>query len=90
MALFSNFIKIFVISVFHVHCRYREAEIAHGRVAQLAVVGNLWPGLFGHLPGNPDIGVPADAFAQLNPYTALETVPEGALLSSLPSPPPHQ
>ncbi len=32
-----------------------------------------------HFPGNPDIGVPADAFAQTNPWTAIETVPEGAI-----------
>ena len=57
---------------------YREAEIVHGRVAQLAVVGQLFPS-WAHFPGNPDIGVPADAFAQTNPWTAIETVPEGAI-----------
>merc|ERR1711916_392363 len=35
---------------------YREAEITHGRVAQLAVVGQLFPSWW-HFPGNPDIGV---------------------------------
>ena len=58
---------------------YREAEIVHGRVARLAVLGNLVPGWLGHFPGNPDIGVPADAFANLNPYGALSQVPEAGL-----------
>lgn len=57
---------------------YREAEIVHGRVAQLAVVGNLFPAWF-HFPGNPSAGVAADAFANLNPYGALTQVPEGGL-----------
>ena len=57
---------------------YREAEIVHGRVAQLAVIGNLFPALY-HFPGNPSYGVPNDAFASLNPYTALSQVPEGGL-----------
>jgi len=56
---------------------YREAEIVHGRVAQLAVVGNLVPNWF-HFPGGA-LGVPADAFAEVNPYKALTTVPEGTL-----------
>lgn len=58
---------------------YREAEIVHGRVAQLAVLGNLVPGWLGHLPGNPAIGIPDDTFANLNPYGALTTVPEAGL-----------
>lgn len=57
---------------------YREAEIVHGRVAQLAVIGMLFPS-FAHFAGNPDIGVAADAFAELNPYKALTTVPEEGL-----------
>jgi len=57
---------------------YREAEIVHGRIAQMAVIGNIVPAWV-HLPGNPDLGIPDDAFAQLNPYTALESVPEGGL-----------
>ena len=32
-----------------------------------------------HFPGNEAIGVPNDAFAQTNPWTAIETVPEGAI-----------
>jgi len=57
---------------------FREAEITHGRVAQLAVVGNLFPAYY-HFPGNKDFGVADDAFAQLNPFTALETVPHSAI-----------
>ena len=57
---------------------YREAEIVHGRIAQMAVIGNIVPAWI-HLPGNPDLGIPDDAFAQLNPYKALESVPEGGL-----------
>jgi len=56
---------------------YREAEIVHGRVAQLAVVGNLFPNWY-HLPGGA-LGVPADAFAEVNPFKALTTVPEASL-----------
>jgi len=56
---------------------YREAEIVHGRVAQLAVVGNVFPNWF-HFPGGA-LGVPAEAYAEVNPYKALTTVPEGAL-----------
>jgi light-harvesting complex I chlorophyll a/b binding protein 1 len=57
---------------------YREAELAHGRVAMLAVVGNFFPAWF-HFPGNPAFGVPEDAYAALNPYTALSQVPSGAI-----------
>lgn len=57
---------------------YREAEIVHGRVAMLAVIGMLFPSFY-HFPGNPVVGVPADAFAELNPYKALTTVPAEGL-----------
>jgi hypothetical protein len=58
---------------------YREAEIVHGRIAQLAVVGFLFPSFY-HFPGNPDfLGTPADAYAELNPYKALDSVPPFAL-----------
>ena len=57
---------------------YREAEIVHGRVAQLAVLGFLVPSWF-HWPGNPAVGVPENAFAELNPYKALSTVPPEGL-----------
>eukprot|EP01036_Dinobryon_divergens_P031742 gene31742-41202_t len=57
---------------------YREAEIVHGRVAQLAVLGFLFPS-YAHFPGNPAYGVANDAFAELNPFKALTTVPEEGL-----------
>lgn len=57
---------------------YREAEIVHGRVAQLAVLGLLVPSFF-HFAGNPEIGVPDGAFAETNPYKALTTVPPEGL-----------
>merc|ERR1719287_415126 len=56
----------------------REAELAHGRIAQLAVVGFLWPGLFGTFPGSDEFGG-VDAYSELNPFKALTTVPESAL-----------
>ena len=57
---------------------YREAEIVHSRVAMLAVVGMIFPTIF-HFDGNPEVGVAADAFAELNPYKALTTVPAEGL-----------
>lgn len=57
---------------------YQESEIVHGRIAQLAVVGLLFPSLY-HFPGNPDFGVAADAYAELNPFKALSTVPASAI-----------
>lgn len=57
---------------------YREAEIVHGRVAQLAVLGNLFPAIY-HFPGNPSVGVAENAFAELSPYKALTTVPPEGL-----------
>lgn len=57
---------------------YREAEIVHSRVAMLAVVGMIFPSIF-HFDGNPEVGVAADAFAELNPYKALTTVPAEGL-----------
>lgn len=57
---------------------YREAEIVHGRVAQLAVLGFLVPSYF-HFPGNPAVGVAENSFAELNPFTALSTVPAAGL-----------
>jgi len=38
---------------------YREAELIHGRIAQVAVVGFLGPELFGTLPGNEWTGLDA-------------------------------
>lgn len=57
---------------------YREAEIVHSRVAMLAVIGMIAPSYF-HFAGNPDVGVPVDAFAELNPFKALSTVPAAGL-----------
>lgn len=56
----------------------REAELTHGRIAQLAVVGFIWPGLFGTFPGSVEFGG-VDAYSELNPFKALTTVPESAL-----------
>lgn len=57
---------------------YREAEIVHGRVAQLAVIGLLFPAWY-HFPGNPEVGVAENAFAEMNPFKALTTVPAEGL-----------
>lgn len=51
----------------------REAEITHGRIAQLAVVGFIWPALYGTFPGNEWTGV--DAYNYPNPVEALSSVP---------------
>jgi len=55
----------------------REAELTHGRIAQLAVVGFIWPGLFGTFPGNEWTGV--DAYSFTNPIEELEHVPGEAV-----------
>jgi len=55
---------------------YREAEIMHGRIAQLAVLGSFVPNWI-HFAGNADVGL--DAYAEVNPLKALSTVPEAAL-----------
>lgn len=57
---------------------YREAELIHGRIAQLAAVGFLAPGLFGTLPGNEWTGL--DAYSYTNPLSAFVHVPKLALL----------
>jgi hypothetical protein len=57
---------------------YREAELIHGRIAQLAVVGFIAPGLFGTLPGNEETGL--DAYSYTNPLEAFGKVPGEALL----------
>lgn len=57
---------------------YREAELIHGRIAQLAAVGFLAPGLFGTLPGNEWTGV--DAYSYTNPIDAFSHAPKLALL----------
>lgn len=55
----------------------REAEIAHGRIAQLAVLGFIVPALIGTFPGNEWTGV--DAYSNTNPIEALSQVPNLAL-----------
>merc|ERR1712127_562501 len=60
---------------------YREAELIHGRIAQLAVVGFIAPGLFGTFPGNEWTGV--DAYSFTNPLEALDHVPGFAIFQIL-------
>jgi len=55
----------------------REAEITHGRIAQLAVLGFLWPSVFGTFPGNEWSGV--DAYSYVNPTEALDHIPVFAI-----------
>mmetsp|Transcript_4137 Transcript_4137/g.9394 ORF Transcript_4137/g.9394 Transcript_4137/m.9394 type:complete len:269 (-) Transcript_4137:332-1138(-) len=57
---------------------YREAELIHGRIAQVAVVGFIAPGLFGTLPGNEYTGF--DAYSNTNPLEAFSQVPGAAIL----------
>jgi hypothetical protein len=57
---------------------YREAEIIHGRIAQLAVVGFIAPALFGTLPGSEWTGM--DAYSFTNPLEAFGKVPGLAIL----------
>jgi len=56
---------------------YREAELMHGRIAQVAVLGFIWPGVFGTLPGNSWTG--EDAYSYTSPLEALNHVPGLAL-----------
>ncbi len=56
----------------------REAELTHGRIAQLAVVGFIWPALYGTFPGNEWTGV--DAYNYPNPVEAIENVPGLAVI----------
>ena len=58
---------------------YREAEIVHGRVAQLAVLGNLVPGWFHWSVPAGFPGIAPNAFAELNPFKTLDTIPEAGL-----------
>jgi len=57
---------------------YREAELIHGRIAQLAVLGFIAPGLFGTLPGNDWTG--KDAYSYTDPLEAFNKCPKLALL----------
>jgi len=60
---------------------YREAELIHGRIAQLAVLGFLVPGLLGTFPGNEWTGV--DAYSYTDPLEAFNKCPKLALLQIL-------
>ncbi|CAM9583859.1 unnamed protein product [Hapterophycus canaliculatus] len=51
---------------------YREAELAHGRVAMLAAAGWIFPEIY-HFPGNTVLG--ADRFAEMNPLLAYGKIP---------------
>lgn len=55
---------------------YREIELMHGRIAQVAALGFVFPGL-AHFPGNADVGL--DAYAETNPLEAIGSVPHLAL-----------
>jgi light-harvesting complex I chlorophyll a/b binding protein 1 len=57
---------------------YREAELIHGRIAQLAVLGFIVPGLLGTFPGNEETGL--DAYSYTNPLEAFGKVPGLALI----------
>ena len=56
---------------------YREAELMHGRICMVAVVGFLWPGLFGTFAGNEWTG--ADAFSYTNALEAFDKAPSASL-----------
>jgi hypothetical protein len=54
---------------------YREAELQHGRVAQLAWLGFVFPAAIGHFPSQGDLD-----FGELNPVDAFYKAPSLALL----------
>eukprot|EP00616_Rhizochromulina_sp_CCMP1243_P007159 CAMPEP_0118973566 /NCGR_PEP_ID=MMETSP1173-20130426/10439_1 /TAXON_ID=1034831 /ORGANISM="Rhizochromulina marina cf, Strain CCMP1243" /LENGTH=246 /DNA_ID=CAMNT_0006923245 /DNA_START=6 /DNA_END=746 /DNA_ORIENTATION=+ len=53
---------------------YREAELQHGRVAQLAFLGFIWPSVIGTLPSDE-----AHNFGELDPLAAINAVPQWGL-----------
>lgn len=58
---------------------YREAELMHGRIAQLAFVGVLFPYFVGTLPGNKWTGI--EAYSNYKyPLEALSQAPKLAIL----------
>jgi len=56
---------------------YREAELMHGRICQLAVLGFIWPSVFGTFPGNDFYG--QDCFNYPNPLDAFGGVPRESI-----------
>jgi len=54
---------------------YREAELQHGRVAQLAFLGFVWPQFFGTFASTDKYD-----FAELNPIDAFYKCPSEALI----------
>jgi hypothetical protein len=52
---------------------FREAELMHGRIAQLACLGFVFPEI-AHFPGNESVG--QDAFGVMNPFLAVDAVPK--------------
>ena len=59
---------------------YREAELMHGRICMLAVVGFIYPG-FGTFAGNEWTG--ADAFSYTNPLEAFSKAPSASIFQIL-------
>jgi hypothetical protein len=56
----------------------REAELMHGRICQMAVVGMIAPSLFGTLPVSEWTGI--DAYSNTNPIEAITQVPTLAVV----------
>merc|ERR1719453_2073573 len=50
---------------------YREAELMHGRIAQLAALGWIFPEI-AHFPGKESLGID---FSEVNPLEAIGSVP---------------
>ena len=59
---------------------YREAELMHGRICMIAVVGFIAPG-FGTFAGNEWTG--PDAFSTTNPLEAFSAAPSASLFQIL-------
>merc|ERR1719375_2526557 len=59
---------------------FREAELMHGRIAQLACLGFVFPEI-AHFPGNEAVG--QDAFGVMNPFLAIDAVPKAGLYQIL-------